>query len=283
MFSNKLIRELASSSDQHKLRLSESDWHLILNANKDFTEEAAQWKGSKLWGKYLLSSIRDSETLLSFRDSLELCCGNGFLFFSFKDIFNLDDNSHFIDLSEPQINAFIQRCKSADIKPPDIRCGDIGDLPFENASLRMVYGNSFLHHLPDVGKYLQEVNRVLKKGGRFIAFHEPTPTAPFLESFPRSIFRDVDTGSLTDIWVIKPDVMYLLLKEAGFEKIKIIPNNFMASLLITPWSIVFAKLGLPYQGNIFVILKLLCGKLDSLLPTQFLLRYAPSIAIVAEK
>lgn len=283
MFSNKLIRKLASSSDEHNLRLSENDWQLVLEANKSFSEEIELWKGNKVWGKYLLNKIGDNSTPLNFKDSLELCCGNGFLFFSFKDVFNLNDNSHFIDLSKSQTDAFVERCKTAGITLPDIICGDIGNLHFENDSLQMVYGNSFLHHLPDVGKYLREVNRVLKKGGRFIAFHEPTPTAVFFESFPRSIFRNLDTGSLTDIWVLRADVISRLLQDAGFRKIDIYPSNILFSFFITPLLLVLAKLGLSYQGDWVPVAKSLMDKFDKLIPNGLRMRFAPSIAIVATK
>ena len=283
MFSNKLIKKIAVSSNEKKLMLSEKDWHIVLSANKAFREDTMSWKGNKLWGKYLLNKIGKHSELISFRNSLELCCGNGYLFFSFKDLFKPVEDCYYIDLSEEQKKAFIIRCESSGAKLPNIINGDIGNLQFDSDSLQMVYGNSFLHHLPDVGRYLREVCRVLVPGGKFIGFHEPTATAPYLESFPRSVIRDIDDESLTDIWLITPETIKTLLKSSGFRAVDVYPNGLLASILVTPWQLVLAKIGLPYQSNLIPRIKILCDNLERFLPLKLRLKYSPSIAIVATK
>lgn len=72
----------------------------------------------------------------------------------------------------------------------------------------------------DVGQYLREACRTLRPGGRFIAFHEPNISAPFLENFPLSLARDGD-GSLTDIWLIRPEVIRKLAVVAGFRRVTV--------------------------------------------------------------
>jgi ubiquinone/menaquinone biosynthesis C-methylase UbiE len=283
MFSTRFIRSLVSSSDEQQLKLSEADWKLVLDANRDFKEDPRLWKGNSAWGKYLLGKMGRIGCELDFRDSLELCCGNGFLYFSFRELFDLTSGCRFIDLSRSQCDAFALRCETAGVKAPDILCGDIGDLPLGNGSIRLVYGHSFLHHLPDVGKSLGEVARVLKSGGRFVAFHEPTPTAPFLESFPRSLFKDVEMESLTDIWLIRSEVITRLLKAVGFRHINIIPTGLISSLAVTPWQILLAKMGKPYQKDVVPRMKALCDRLDRLMPGKFRVLYGPSLAIIARK
>lgn len=282
MFNNPLIRSLATSSNEDALRLSEQDWPVVLNANRVFEEKPTDWKGGRAWGDYLLNKISGREPL-DFHSSLELCCGNGFLFFSFRDRANLQMGCHFIDLSEVQLRAFIRRCQQSGIPTARVLRGDIGKLPFADGCKRLVYGHSFLHHLPDVGCYLREVMRVLETGGCFIDFHEPTPTAPLLESFPRPLLRRVTTDSLTDIWLIKPEVIVRLLRSAGFSKAEVYPSNLLASFLVVPWQTLLAKLGQPHQSPTLVRLRLWCDKLDRLLPPGVRRRYAPSIAIVAHK
>jgi len=282
MFNNPQIRALATSSNEDGLRLSERDWPLVLNANRAFEEKTANWKGDHVWGDYLLNKISGIGPL-DLSSSLELCCGNGFLFFSFRDRANLEMGCHFIDLSEVQLQAFVQRCQQSSIPAPSVLRGDIGKLPFANCSKRLIYGHSFLHHLPDVGGYVREIARVLEKDGYFIDFHEPTPTAPLLESFPRPLLKRVKTDSLTDIWLIKPDVIVRLLRGAGFSKADVYPSNLLASFLVVPWQTVLAKLRKPYQGSALLTLRMWCDKLDRLLPGGVRRRYAPSIAIVAQK
>lgn len=282
MFSNNLIKSLAKSSDVNTLRLSKEDWQLVLKANRHFTEDPVQWKGDRIWGRYLLNKLgTDMEP--DFGNSLELCCGNGFLFFSLKDIVLYGEDCTHMDLSRDQLDAFSARCAQAGCAVPTIIYGDIGKIPFQDESLRLVYGNSYLHHLPDVEMYLTEVVRVLKQGGKFIAFHEPTPTAPFLESFPRSLFRNLDVGSLTDIWLLKPEVVEEIMQSAGFYKTRIYFSGLFYSILITPWQILFAKLGLPYQSSFFTYTRIWMDKLDSFLPDRLRKEYSPSICIVGIK
>lgn len=283
MFSNRLIRELATSSDEQRLKLSEQDWHLVLEANKGFSEQPERWRGDTVWGRYLLNKVGDHRHGLNFRPCLEICSGNGFLFFSFCEIYDLNAGSFFVDLSKNQCNAFLERCKITGFPTPPIACGDIGFLPVESGSFQLVFGHSFLHHLPDVGRYLKEIHRVLKEGGQFIAFHEPGVTAPFWESFPRPLLRNVETGSLTDIWLIRPEVIRMLLEEAGFSKVEVFGSGLLANLLVTPFQVVLAKFGGPYLWNGFVRLKTWCDRVERLIPQTVRLKSAPSLAIYATK
>lgn len=284
MFSNGLIRKLATKcSDENSLRLSATDWPLVLEANRVFEEKEAAWKGEPLYGKYLLEKIRATPADLDFRSSLELCCGNGFLFFSFRDRFEFAGGSEFIDVSPLQKAAFERRCAACGICAPSIVVGDIGHLPLANESKDLVYGHSFLHHLPDVGYYLREVARVLRPGGRFIGFHEPTPTAPLLEAFPRPLLRRADPGSLTDIWLIRPEVLGALLREAGFSRVEIQFSNLLASFLVTPIQMVLAKLGFRHDRPMLLRLRILCNRLDRILPKRLRARCSPSLAVMAWK
>ena len=57
--------------------------------------------------------------------------------------------------------------------------GDVEALPFEDASLDGVLLSGLLHHLPDPSACVREVHRVLKPGGRFVAF-DPNRRNPFM-------------------------------------------------------------------------------------------------------
>jgi SAM-dependent methyltransferase len=45
---------------------------------------------------------------------------------------------------------------------------DAFDLPLDDESVDLVYGNAFVHHLDDVDRFLAEVARVLRPGGRAV-------------------------------------------------------------------------------------------------------------------
>lgn len=282
MFSNPLIRSLARSSDEQRLRLSAADWPVVLEANRGFQEAEAAWKGDALHGRYLLQKAGLTPADLDLRRSLELCCGSGYLYFSFRELFAFDESSEFIDVSDSQTGAFRRRCAAEQLAPPRILSGDIAHLPLPDASKDLVYGHSFLHHLPDVGFYLREVARVLRPGGRFIGFHEPTPSAPLLEGFPRPLLRK-EPGSLTDIWLIRPAVLEALLREAGFTRAEFHFSNLLASFFVTPLQMVLAKLGFRHERASLLRLRLLCNRLDALLPRGLRARYSPSLAVIAWK
>lgn len=57
--------------------------------------------------------------------------------------------------------------------------GDIEDLPFPSGSLDGVMLSGVVHHLPDPSRCAAEVLRVLRPGGRFVAF-DPNRMNPFM-------------------------------------------------------------------------------------------------------
>jgi SAM-dependent methyltransferase len=57
--------------------------------------------------------------------------------------------------------------------------GDAENLPFEDASLDGVLLGGLVHHFPDPRRLATEVRRVLKNGGRFVAF-DPNRLNPFV-------------------------------------------------------------------------------------------------------
>jgi hypothetical protein len=146
-----------------------------------------------------------------------------------------------------------------------------------------VYGHSFLHHLPDVPAYLAEISRVLKKNGRFVAFHEPTPSASWMETFPLSLLKEVNQDSLTDIWLLPPRVIERLLRAAGFSQVEISFHNLVSSLLVSPLQVLRDKLGRPRNSPGMLKARVACDRLDALIPKRFMRRFAPSISIVAVK
>jgi ubiquinone/menaquinone biosynthesis C-methylase UbiE len=57
--------------------------------------------------------------------------------------------------------------------------GDAENLPFESASLDGLLLSGLVHHFPDPRKLAAEVRRVLRTGGRFVAF-DPNRMNPFM-------------------------------------------------------------------------------------------------------
>jgi ubiquinone/menaquinone biosynthesis C-methylase UbiE len=51
----------------------------------------------------------------------------------------------------------------------DLIQGDIGDLPFKNASFDIILSMNGFHAFPDKNKAFSEISRVLKHNGKFVA------------------------------------------------------------------------------------------------------------------
>ena len=61
----------------------------------------------------------------------------------------------------------------------DLRVGDAENLPFASGSLDGVLLSGLVHHFPDPSRLAKEVRRVLKPGGRFVAY-DPNRMNPFM-------------------------------------------------------------------------------------------------------
>jgi SAM-dependent methyltransferase len=79
-----------------------------------------------------------------------------------------------VDIS-PKLVA-LGRSKYADLELIE---GDAEDLPFDSESLDGVLLSGLVHHFPDPRLLAAEVRRVLKSGGRFVAF-DPNRMNPFM-------------------------------------------------------------------------------------------------------
>jgi len=111
MFNNKLIRNTCLSSSESNFQLSSEDWSKVLKANSVYSEDYDSYleiyKNSGKIGQSLLQKIGLNHLDLS--NSLELCCGSGYLYFLFQDIVTYGKNSYFIDISNSQCEHFKQR------------------------------------------------------------------------------------------------------------------------------------------------------------------------------
>lgn len=102
---------------------------------------------------------------------LELGCGTGFFTSRLQrtgaKIAAIDISPYFIKKVKESITA----------KNVTFYVGDVGYMNFKDNSYDCVAGNAILHHLTDLKFALQEIKRVLRKGGRFV-FTEPNMLNP---------------------------------------------------------------------------------------------------------
>lgn len=116
---------------------------------------------SRGYGAWLTSNydILDGMTVL------EIGCGTGSLWLGHDDIVSRCGKLILTDLSDGMLKTAKTNLGERD--NIEYLNADIQDLPFMDDTFDVVIANSMLYHVPDLGKGLREVRRVLKPGGVF--------------------------------------------------------------------------------------------------------------------
>ncbi len=117
-----------------------------------------------------------------------------------------------VDLSPNMIA--IAQAKFSDI---EFHIGDIESLPFTDASFDGVLLSGVLHHFPDRSRCAAEVFRILRPGGKFVAF-DPNRMNPFMY-----LYRDRSSPFYSSVGVTENERPVLAhevataFREAGFR------------------------------------------------------------------
>lgn len=104
--------------------------------------------------------------------------------------------------------------------------GDAEHLPFESESLDGVLLSGLVHHFPDPRRVAAEVHRVLKPGGRFVAF-DPNRMNPFMW-----LYRDHSSPFYSPVGVTENERPVLawriaaVFRDAGFH----VQTEYLAGL-----------------------------------------------------
>lgn len=98
---------------------------------------------------------------------LELGCGTGSMWKGQEALIHRCSALVLTDMSEAMVEA--AREALGEEAPLWYMVADIQSLPFPGASFDAVIANMMLYHVPDLGKGLSEVQRILKPGGKFYA------------------------------------------------------------------------------------------------------------------
>jgi ubiquinone/menaquinone biosynthesis C-methylase UbiE len=206
---------------------------------------------SKFWGHYFEEKL----SLLEPNDRdvmLDVCCGTGTLCLNIMPKIGFN-RCIAIDNSESAISVLNNR-KSADQRIEALK-QEITNMEFGNNSIDAVYGNSFLHHLPDNQAFLMETYRVLKPGGVMVFTGEPTISAGFLENVImngvvraaillglKKIKSKQKGIPITDVWLYEKQSLQDMLAAIGFVDISIKGFGVLLPLLNGPTSFVLRKL-----------------------------------------
>ena len=160
---------------------------------------------------------------------LEIGCGTGLFTEKVKQLTACELIA--VDISEDLLAV-----AKAKLPHLEFKVEDAMNLSFVNEHFSAVYGSSVLHHL-NIEKSLQELFRVLGKGGR-IVFAEPNMLNPqiFLQKnipFLKMQMNEVPDETAFVRWTLKK-----IMVRVGFVNISILPYDFLhpatPSFLITP-------------------------------------------------
>jgi ubiquinone/menaquinone biosynthesis C-methylase UbiE len=117
-----------------------------------------------------------------------------------------------IDLSEKMVQAC--KAKYAEVKNVTIKVGNIEDVAFPAESFDAVTGFGVFPHMDHKQKALQNINRVLKRGGKLVIAH--ALSSEELKAHHKKASKHVEHAVLPE----KND-MIRLLEQAGFVEVQI--------------------------------------------------------------
>lgn len=181
---------------------------------------------------------------------MDICCWVGNIWINLYDKLK-SKNIDFIDISETQLNICKIKWENILNEKINIINNDIAKINNKNY-YDLIIWNSFLHHFPDLSKYLKSINDLLKENWTFIVLHEPSITAQYTESFPYSIwikpfFKKIFIKNYkkdfltTDLWVFNKKDLVNLLEKSWYKEIIIKKNWFLSYILVNPFLIIFWK------------------------------------------
>ena len=189
------------------------------------------------------------------KEVLDVCVGTGFLSYHLlsrvkpKSLTLLDISESEIEQAKKILGRFSEKI------PLEFVISDAVRTPFSDASFDIIVGNSFLHHFYDVPEVIREFKRILKPGGVFIIFHEPTVAALAVESRnPKNMFlyflkgknyldyfrykKDgVAPGQGADIWMFDSDELVELFLKNGFKNVKIDYWHFFRAKIVATFGL----------------------------------------------
>jgi SAM-dependent methyltransferase len=224
----------------------------VLSANSQ-TDEGVERRLQSVYGREIYAKLRRlglSRRTFEGAQVLEVCCGGGFLTYHLLKwarprAFVLND----ISVSEIESTRSMLAQHFPEYKNIQALSGDINEIS-SNRKFDIIIGNSFLHHIYDVPRFLKLVKNLLAPGGVFVSLHEPTPAALALEAgdlstvvaFRKNIGAIADArrfagpglqaGGGSDVWLFEVRKAQELLSAAGFEKSLVQPWNLLRPLFI---------------------------------------------------
>ena len=149
-----------------------------------------------IWGLDARWRLEAAQTCLKTHPSeiLDLCCGTGDLTIKLAQLATLDTTVIGLDYSQPMLERAKEKTSHLRLKKqPMFTQGDVADLPFPDGNFDCI-GISFAfrnltHKNQLTQRYLAEILRILKPGGRFIIVESSQPPNPLIRKLDHIYLR----------------------------------------------------------------------------------------------
>ena len=187
-----------------------------------------------------------------FGDALEIGAGTGYFCLNLLQL-GLIERVTATDISEGMLEELRASAERLGVEVRATRAA-AEELPADDESFDLVFGHAVLHHLPDPGRAFAEIHRVLRPGGTVAFCGEPSRYGDVLAAAPKRganllapLWRFVigapgrppqsrdgrygdDLESKVDIHSFAPGGLRELLRETGFEGVRIRGEELLSSL-----------------------------------------------------
>jgi len=161
-----------------------------------------------------IASLKSGETVL------DLGSGGGFDCFIAAKAVGEEGKIIGVDMTPEMLKKARENAEKAGVTNVEFRQGEIEKIPVEDNSVDVIMSNCVINLSPEKDKVYQDAFRVLKPGGR-LAISDVVATKPLPEEMRKNMnLVSSCIGGAETIDNIKE-----MLNEAGFTKIKIIPNE----------------------------------------------------------
>ena len=142
----------------------EEEASLYDKKHAEILKEAKQWKS-------VLDGLNIKNKWVNMR-MVDMGTGTGFVPLILSEYVDASNIIICTDISLKMLETARGKLKMLSSKLHFINC-DLELLPFKNHSVNVITMNSVLHHLPNYGKALREMDRILKSKGFILIVHEP--------------------------------------------------------------------------------------------------------------